>query len=67
MADPLTPRQRETLRLYALLGDRAAVAREMGVSRLTVRNQLWLAYQRLDVTSSSQAYRALGWLEVPDA
>jgi DNA-binding CsgD family transcriptional regulator len=66
---PLSPRQREALRLFALTGSRKIVAQQLGISSSTVIFHLTKAYKRLDVEQQGhlEAFRKLGWLKVPES
>jgi DNA-binding NarL/FixJ family response regulator len=52
---PLTPRQREILRLIAAGHANTAIARQLGLSPATVRKHLENAFARLDVSSRTEA------------
>lgn len=68
MAGPpeLTERHWAVLRALADAGGSSKIAaRELGISRATVRNHRTEIYRRLEVQSLTEAYRALGWLVVP--
>lgn len=58
----LSPRQVEILRLLATGMKRQAVALELGVALSTVNAHLYLAWDRLDVGCTIEAFVALGWL-----
>ena len=62
---PLTPREREALRLYALMPLYRLVAARMRITESTVKDHLWAAHVKLDVPTSIDAFRKLGWLVVP--
>lgn len=51
----LTHRELQVLQLLADVGDVAGIARALVISPKTVRNHLSRVYEKLDVTSSSQA------------
>lgn len=51
----LTPRELECLLTYARIGDYGETARELGISRYTLRNHLSTARQKLGVDSTIQA------------
>jgi DNA-binding CsgD family transcriptional regulator len=62
----LTARQFECLRLYALQDSQREVARELGLSPITVKKHVNAAYAVLGVSNAIEAFRALGWLRVPE-
>lgn len=53
------------LSTYARLASQKEAAHELGVKRRTLRNVLGAAYCRLGVEGHLDAFRALGWLQVP--
>lgn len=59
---PLTTREHDVLRMYALCGDQSMVAHELGVSTHHVRNTLSDVYAKLGCTSAIGAFRLMGWL-----
>lgn len=61
----LTRRQYEVLRLTALGMRNKDIARRLGLSPETIRVHVHAACQRLDVNSRAEAWRVLGWLQVP--
>ena len=61
---PLSPRQRQALATYAMTGDGRHSADLMGISYQTFKNHMRDARNRLGVTSTVDAFRALGWLVV---
>lgn len=63
----LTDREWEILRTAALGLTTPAIAHRLGISEQTVKNHLTRAYFLLDVDGKVAAFRALGWLVVPDA
>lgn len=63
---PLTEREHQALVLYARLGRRRDVADAMGLRRSTIRHLLEDAYLKLDVPTSIDAFRTLGWLKPPE-
>jgi hypothetical protein len=65
--DPLTPREVEVLAAYAVGGTQDAVAAALGISKQTVKNHLSYIYIKVGAACAIQAFRAVGWLTVPDA
>lgn len=65
--EPLTPAQLQALRAYAETGLVKAAAYQMQVREQTMKNHLSNAYLRLGVDGALQAFRALGWLRIPDS
>ena len=65
MTIPLARCEVRAMAAYAATGDMHQAADTLGLSFFTVRNQLHVARAKLDVTSSIDAFRALGWLRVP--
>lgn len=61
----LTRRQAEVLRLMAQGKTQDQIASELSVHVQTVKNHRTGAYQRLGVSSMTEAYIALGWLRLP--
>jgi DNA-binding CsgD family transcriptional regulator len=59
----LTAAEQLALRILVEEETQNAVARRLGISHHTVKNQLESAYRRLGVRSAIGAYRELGWLE----
>src|SRR4029077_3483894 len=64
-ADLLSVAEYRTLSSYAVLGDQDAVARDLGLSVQTVKNELTGAYKKLGVRTPIAAFRAIGWLRLP--
>jgi len=62
----LTPRERETLLLYAKGLVQKEVAQAMGRSLQTVKNYMANAYARLEVENAIEAFLVLGWLTAPE-
>jgi two-component system response regulator DesR len=63
--DPLTPRERQVLRLAESGLANKQIARELGLSHGTVRNYLTEAMDKLDAANRVEAFRRardLGWL-----
>jgi len=58
-ADQLTPRERQVARAYAEGRTYKAIARELGLSPSTVRNQLYAAFGKLGIHDKSQLAEAL--------
>lgn len=61
----LTPRELEALAAYAANGSYKAAAYALSVSEDTLRHHLHNAYEKLDVGTALDAFRALRWLRVP--
>lgn len=61
----LSRRQYQCLQLMGIGYDRNEVAEILGLTMTTVREHLRLGYRKLGVASAIQAFRVLGWLEVP--
>jgi DNA-binding NarL/FixJ family response regulator len=61
-----TPRQIEILRLRAMGRTIRQVAIELDVAEQTVKNHLADAYRKMQVSCMQDAFRALGWLRVPE-
>lgn len=66
MERQLTPRQYDILACYAETGLQKEVARRLGLSTQTVKNQMRRAYCRNNVESAVELYSRLGWLSVPE-
>ena len=62
---PLARCEMRAMAAYAASGDLHRAADNLGLSFYTVRNQLYVARGKLGVTSSIDAFRALGWLVIP--
>jgi len=62
----LTPAQLRILRAYALTGYIQGAADACGVTLQTAKNEVSAAYFRLGVGCAGEAWRALGWLRLPD-
>jgi DNA-binding CsgD family transcriptional regulator len=58
----LTDHERDALLTYARLGDYELAARELGVSRNTLRNLLAIVREKLDADSTIQAL----WIALND-
>lgn len=63
----LTKQEYAILRLTALGLTGPAVAHRLGISLQTVKNHLTKVYFVLNVSGQIEAFRAMGWLVVPDA
>jgi DNA-binding CsgD family transcriptional regulator len=63
---PLSPRQLAVLAAFARTGDQRQTAVALGISRHTARHLLQEAYAKLGVCSCIDAFRAMGWLRVPE-
>lgn len=61
----LSPRELQTLLLYADGATIAEIADSMLVSVQTIKNNLTIIYTKLDVGGHIDAFRAMGWLQVP--
>ena len=64
-APSLRPSAERALLAYARDGDRRAAARSLGVSLGVFNNALSKAFEQLDVVTAIDAFRAVGWLQVP--
>ena len=64
---PCTERELEAIAAYGRLGDQAAVAEALGVTKQHVKNLLTHVYMRLEAVSAIDALHKLGWLRVPEA
>lgn len=62
----LTPAEVRALRAYALTGNRQEAADALGIGLATLDKHLNAAYRALDVPDAISAFRARGWLTVPD-
>ena len=62
----LSRREMQCLVSFARTGSRKEAARELGLKVFTVRGYLATAYAKLGVHNAYEAYRALGWLHVPE-
>ena len=62
----LSPAQMEFLRLLAEGLTYAGVAGRLGIAPGSVRNRAYRAYEVLGVSSAIEAFRVLGWLQVPE-
>lgn len=62
---PLTPRQLEVMAAIAVTGSQKDAAASLGISVHTVKRHADIVYERLDVSSYVEVWRALGWLRVP--
>lgn len=66
MHELLTARELQVIRLLvAYSGSSKEVARELGVSRFTIRHHRTNAYHKLGVSSFTEALQVLGYLRVP--
>jgi len=65
MKGDLTPREMEVLMAVAQYEKAVEAAYELGISRQSVKNHLYAAYQKLGVNNAIAAFRELGWLQVP--
>jgi hypothetical protein len=63
---PLSPNELAALRAYALRGGVKEAAAELGIGESLAKNRLGWAYAKLGVYGAINAFRALGWLRVPD-
>jgi DNA-binding NarL/FixJ family response regulator len=65
---PVSFRERElqALALYARTGSHKDAAALMGIGPQTVKNYLATSYQKLGVSGGIEAFRAIGWLQVPE-
>lgn len=63
----LSPGQLAALAAYARVGDQRQAADSLGVTLRTFKERLTNAYCVLGVQSNIDAFRALGWLRVPEA
>jgi len=63
----LSTRQLAALVAYARAGDQRQAAFVLGISINTLKFYLTETYQALDVTNAIEAFRAIGWLQVPEA
>lgn len=62
----LSPRELAALIAYAKTGDQRQAAHLLGLTHHTLKGTLlWNAYQKLGVTNAIDAFRAMGWLQVP--
>lgn len=57
-----TPMQLRVLEAWVHLGSQKAVARELGITRQTVKNHMGELYVRLGVGGALAALGALGWI-----
>jgi hypothetical protein len=64
-APSLRPSAERALMAYAREGDRRAAARSLGVSLGVFNNALSKAFEQLDVVTAIDAFKAVGWLQVP--
>jgi hypothetical protein len=64
-APSLRPSAERALVAYARTGDRRAAARSIGVSLGVFNNALSKAFEQLNVVTAIDAFRAVGWLQVP--
>lgn len=62
---PLTPREMEVMRLTANGWTWREAIHRMGVTRGTYWDHRKAAYAKLGAECREDAYRALGWLQVP--
>jgi DNA-binding NarL/FixJ family response regulator len=62
----LTNREREALAAYATTGSQREAAHLMGVRHQTIKNHLREAYDKLGASGAINAFRAIGWLQVPE-
>lgn len=62
----LTPRQLAALVAYARAGDLRQAAFALGIRPQTLKNYLTIVYRALDVQTGIDAFRAMGWLQVPE-
>jgi DNA-binding CsgD family transcriptional regulator len=65
MTVKLTQRQFDVLSNYAETGLQKETALQMGLSLQTVKNHLRRSYRKIGATNITEAYRMLGWLNVP--
>jgi len=63
---PLSERELAVLAAYARTGDVRAAAAALGVPYTTARNRLGWLYAKLGTYGAINAFRALGWLRVPE-
>ena len=61
----LSSREYECLRQYALLCSQALIGPVIGIAENTAKTYLTSAYAKLGVTGNIDAFRAMGWLQVP--
>ena len=66
--DPVRPTEREmaALVMLAWVADHHEAARRLGVSISAYQDRLARLYPKLGVFNAIGAFRALGWLEVPE-
>jgi len=62
---PLTPTMLDVLRAVALTGSYKDAAQRTERTLPSVRHLVGRAHVRLDVTTTIDAFRTLGWLVVP--
>jgi DNA-binding NarL/FixJ family response regulator len=61
----LSQREEEVLANYARVSSMKAVADALGLTEDTVRNTASRAYVKLGAHNATDAFRLLGWLQVP--
>lgn len=62
---PLSNREFQALAWYAETPLYKTVANRMGITPDTVKVHLWSAHAKLNVPTSIDAFRVLGWLRPP--
>jgi DNA-binding NarL/FixJ family response regulator len=63
---PLSPRQSQIMRLRARGLTTKEIAHELGISVVTVKNNITFAYAKLGVENLAEFLLAMGWLRLPD-
>ena len=63
---PPTHRQVEVLAVFVRTASTRTAARELGISRQTIKNDLSAIYRKLDARTTVGACLALGWLTIPE-
>ena len=62
----LSNRQIEVLTARAQSDSMRMAAFRLGITEDTIKNHLEAAYRALDVHSAIEAFRAIGWLRLPE-
>ena len=63
---PLSAGERRALVALANNGDLKQSANSLGITHSTIKNQVSKAYAKLGVGTCIEAFRELGWLQVPE-